>query len=158
MPLYHAAAGINSSLLNLITKGCIGVSVTWFGGFTMVLRRKFSARNFFQDCALYKVTIIQYIGEICRYLVATPPSEFDHSHCVKKAVGNGLSPAVWRQFQNRFQIPYIGEFYGATEGNANLINIFSQVFFFNFMFFHLVWCHGLSVAFDANHLPSIYFC
>jgi len=30
-------------------------------------------------------------------------------------VGNGLKPEVWAPFIERFKIPNIGEFYGATE-------------------------------------------
>jgi fatty-acyl-CoA synthase len=38
------------------------------------------------------------------------------------AVGNGLRGDIWLKFQERFAIPIIGEFYAATEGNANLVN------------------------------------
>ena len=38
----------------------------------MVLRKKFSASQFWDDCRKYNVTIIQYIGELCRYLLAQP--------------------------------------------------------------------------------------
>ena len=31
------------------------------------------------------------------------------------AIGNGLRPEIWEQFQERFNVPEIGEFYGATE-------------------------------------------
>ena len=34
--------------------------------------------------------------------------------------GNGLRPQIWKQFQERFQVGKISEFYGATEGNANI--------------------------------------
>ncbi|KAH3802841.1 hypothetical protein DPMN_156531 [Dreissena polymorpha] len=36
--------------------------------------------------------------------------------------GNGLQPGLWRDFQARFGVKMIGEFYGATEGNCNIIN------------------------------------
>lgn len=39
---------------------------------TMVLRSKFSASQFWDDCRKYNVTVIQYIGEIMRYLCNTP--------------------------------------------------------------------------------------
>jgi fatty-acyl-CoA synthase len=68
------------------------------------------------------VTVVQYIGELCRYLLATPPSEWDRKHKVRIAIGNGLRPEIWDAFQTRFNIPEIGEFYGATEGNAALVN------------------------------------
>ncbi len=38
------------------------------------------------------------------------------------ACGNGLRPEIWAQFKQRFQIPHIIEFYGATEGNVSLFN------------------------------------
>lgn len=38
------------------------------------------------------------------------------------AIGNGLRPDVWAQFQERFHIPVVGEFYGSTEGNVTLFN------------------------------------
>lgn len=37
--------------------------------------------------------------------------------------GNGLRGDVWIEFQQRFQIPNILEFYGATEGNVSLVNV-----------------------------------
>uniref|UniRef100_A0A183CMA2 AMP-binding domain-containing protein n=1 Tax=Globodera pallida TaxID=36090 RepID=A0A183CMA2_GLOPA len=38
-------------------------------------------------------------------------------------LGNGLRPQIWRDFVQRFGIEKIGEFYGSTEGNSNLLNI-----------------------------------
>ena len=40
--------------------------------------------------------------------------------------GNGLRPSIWQQFQDRFGVGFIGEFYGATEGNSNVLNIDSK--------------------------------
>ena len=37
--------------------------------------------------------------------------------------GNGLRPQIWNEFKSRFNVPYIGEFYGATESNISLINL-----------------------------------
>ena len=34
--------------------------------------------------------------------------------------GNGLRPQIWEEFVKRFGIEKIAEFYGATEGNANI--------------------------------------
>ena len=38
----------------------------------MVLRRKFSAHHFMEDVRQHNVTVIQYIGELCRYLLTVP--------------------------------------------------------------------------------------
>ena len=37
--------------------------------------------------------------------------------------GNGLRPQIWNEFRTRFNIPFIGEFYGATESNTSIMNI-----------------------------------
>jgi len=36
--------------------------------------------------------------------------------------GNGLRPVIWKEFKKRFNIKKIAEFYGATEGNASVVN------------------------------------
>jgi hypothetical protein len=48
-------------------------------------------------------------------------------YSVRLAVGNGLRPDIWKQFQDRFKISTIGEFYGSTEGNATLMNSQNKV-------------------------------
>lgn len=62
----------------------------------------------------------QYIGEICRYLMAQPPKATDTTHKVTTIFGNGLRPEIWSSFVKRFNIKHVGEFYGSTEGNANI--------------------------------------
>lgn len=57
---------------------------------------------------------------MCRYILATPPSPADKSHSIRTIFGNGLRPQIWKQFVDRFNIPNVAEFYGATEGNANI--------------------------------------
>ena len=111
LPLYHSAGGI-----------CALGTVFMVGG-SVVLRRKFSASHFWEDCAKYKPTLFQYIGELCRYLLNAPPHPQENAHTLRLAIGNGLRPEIWPAFQNRFKIPKIVEFYGATEGNVALLNI-----------------------------------
>lgn len=65
-----------------------------------------------------KATGIHYIGEMCRYLVASPPTPYDRAHNVRFAFGNGMRPDVWQEFKDRFNIEEIVEFYGATEGTG----------------------------------------
>lgn len=123
------------------------VTLVSCAGMTIVLRSKFSASQFWDDCRKYNVTIIQYIGEIMRYLCSTPqvcvmcgstqanfrnPAEMlsfpprqkfnDRSHRVRLAIGNGMRPEVWKEFISRFGDVQIREFYGATEGNFFLLN------------------------------------
>lgn len=88
----------------------------------MILARKFSATNFWEDVRANRATVIQYIGEICRYLLNNPESPLDKTHCVRMAHGNGMRPDVWTRFRDRFGIPLIGEWYASTEGTGALTN------------------------------------
>lgn len=111
LPLYHASALL------------LGVGSALACGVPLALRREFSARAFFEDVRRYDATATLYIGEICRYLLATPPSPDDRRHRLRVAVGNGLRPEVWQAFQERFGIPEIREFYGATEAPGGIVNL-----------------------------------
>ncbi|KAJ3336735.1 Fatty-acid-CoA ligase FadD6 [Gonapodya sp. JEL0774] len=110
LPLYHSAAGI-------------GLHVSWYRGTTLIIPRRFSARNYFREAAEYKATVVQYIGEIARFVLATPPSPHDRHHRVRAAFGNGLRPEIWEDFKERFRIPVVMEFYGSTEGCIFMLNI-----------------------------------
>ncbi|KAH3803076.1 long-chain fatty acid transport protein 1-like [Dreissena polymorpha] len=111
LPLYHTAGGI------------IGMGQAFLWGTTVVIKKKFSASGFWDDCLKYNCTAAQYIGEICRYLMAQPFRTTENQHRVRVMFGNGLQPGLWHDFQTRFGVNKIGEFYGATEGNCNIINI-----------------------------------
>ncbi|XP_050693749.1 long-chain fatty acid transport protein 4-like isoform X1 [Eriocheir sinensis] len=115
LPLYHTAGGI------------IGAGQTLFSGIPSVIRRKFSATQYWSDCIKYGCTAGQYIGEICRYLLNMPERPEDKQHKLRIMFGNGLRPTIWEEFQKRFKIPMVCEFYGSTEGNANIINIDGRV-------------------------------
>uniref|UniRef100_A0A8C9QVD9 Very long-chain fatty acid transport protein n=1 Tax=Scleropages formosus TaxID=113540 RepID=A0A8C9QVD9_SCLFO len=115
LPLYHSAGNI------------VGVGQCLIHGMTVVIRRKFSASRFWEDCIKYNCTIIQYIGEICRYLLNQPPREAEQQHCVRMALGNGLRQSIWEEFTSRFHVPQIAEFYGATECNCSLGNFDNKV-------------------------------
>ncbi|CAO1381785.1 unnamed protein product [Diamesa serratosioi] len=110
LPLYHTSGGM------------VGAGMVILKGSTMAIRKKFSASNFWTDCIKYNCTVAQYIGEICRFLLLTPPKPTDKLHSLRMLFGNGLRPQIWPQFVLRFGIPNIGEFYGATEGNSNIVN------------------------------------
>jgi carboxymethylenebutenolidase len=48
-------------------------------------------------------------------------------HRIRLACGNGLRPDIWENFQRRFRIPKILEWYAATEGNAVFFNFDGKV-------------------------------
>ena len=55
LPLYHTAGGQ------------LGIAATMFCGATSVIRKKFSASNFWKDCVKYDITATQYIGTLTRF-------------------------------------------------------------------------------------------
>jgi fatty-acyl-CoA synthase len=110
LPLYHSTGGMCS------------VGAALLNGGTFVLRRKFSASHFWDDVADNDCTMFVYIGELCRYLVNQPPHPKERAHRLRLGFGNGLRPEVWAEFQERFNVPRILEFYGSTEGNVSLFN------------------------------------
>jgi acyl-CoA synthetase (AMP-forming)/AMP-acid ligase II len=81
--------------------------------------------NKFQRPNFIFFQVVQYIGEICRYLLAQPHRPEETQHHVRLAYGNGLRPQIWEPFMERFNVGQIGEFYGATEGNASIGKISS---------------------------------
>ena len=110
LPMYHSVGGV------------VAVGAMLVSGGAIVVRTGFSARGFWDDVAASGATIFQYIGELCRYLVAAPERETPR-HALRLAVGNGLRADVWRAFEARFAIPRIVEFYAATEGSFSLFNL-----------------------------------
>ncbi|MEC8497759.1 MAG: long-chain-acyl-CoA synthetase, partial [Pseudomonadota bacterium] len=110
LPLYHSAGGV------------IAVGLALTSGASLVLKRKFSVNEFWDDVHKYKVTIFQYIGELCRYLLNAPYHKHEKDHNLRVVSGNGLRPDIWDNFKERFKITNILEFYGATEGNVSLMN------------------------------------
>jgi fatty-acyl-CoA synthase len=115
LPLYHSVGGIVAPCSML------------FAGASVALADKFSASHFWQDVARFDCTLFQYIGELCRYLLKAPASEFERQHRLRMACGNGLRGDIWESFQARFAIPRILEFYAATEGNFSLYNVEGKV-------------------------------
>ena len=104
------------------------VSFSFLMGSITIIKNKFSASNFWTDCTKHKANVSMYIGEICRYLLSVPPNKIkDKNHTVTKMIGNGLRPQIWSEFTDRFGIELINEFYGSSEGNSNIINIYNKV-------------------------------
>ncbi|XP_051972568.1 long-chain fatty acid transport protein 6 [Xyrauchen texanus] len=115
LPLYHMSA----SLLGI--GGCIEL------GATCVLKRKFSASQFWKDCVKFDITVFQYIGELCRYLIHQPKTEEEKAHHVRLAAGSGLRADVWREFVRRFGKIQIREAYGLTEASIGFVNYTEEI-------------------------------
>jgi fatty-acyl-CoA synthase len=111
LPMYHSVGGVLATGSALVAGGSV------------VIREKFSAREFWSDVVRWDCTLFQYIGELCRYLLHAEPSPGETEHRIRLACGNGLKADVWTAFQRRFAIQRILEFYAATEGNVSLFNV-----------------------------------
>ena len=111
LPMYHSVGGVQVPCAMLAAGGSV------------VLRNKFSASQFWKDLVRWDCSLVQYIGELCRYLLHTSSCQEETEHRIRLACGNGLSAEVWEAFQDRFRIPQILEFYAATEGSLSLFNV-----------------------------------
>ncbi|MBX7432499.1 long-chain-acyl-CoA synthetase FadD6 [Mycobacterium sp. Y57] len=113
LPLYH-----NNALT-------VALSSVLNSGATLALGKSFSASRFWDDIIRYDATAFVYIGEICTYLLNQPPKPTDRAHRVRVICGNGLRPAIWDEFTERFGIKRVCEFYAASEGNTAFVNVFN---------------------------------
>ncbi|MHA2183865.1 MAG: AMP-binding protein, partial [Promethearchaeota archaeon] len=111
LPLYHTHALIN------------GWGTSLQVGCTYAFRKKFSASNFWNDINKFGATCFYYIGEIPRYLLNRPKSEYVENTTLKKIIGLGLRKDIWDEFQSRFNIERIFEFYGSTDGPSGFLNL-----------------------------------
>ncbi len=112
LPLFHSSGFL------------IGAGSTLLTGTTLALARRLSVSRFWDDVCDHEATAFVYIGEVCRYLVNAPPHPRERSHKLTRIVGNGMRPDVWQTFVERFSPGLVHEFYGATEGNVNMTNLF----------------------------------
>lgn len=95
---------------------------TLSNGGTAIIARRFSRRQFWTDIRQSRANAIVYIGEMLRYLVQSPPDPKDKEHNVDLAFGLGLSPKIWEDFRERFGVPWIVEYYSASEATLSIMN------------------------------------
>ncbi|MDV7999714.1 long-chain-acyl-CoA synthetase [Rhodococcus sp. IEGM 1408] len=113
LPMYH-----NNALT--VGLGCILAS-----GACLAIEEHFSASKFWDQARAAGATAAIYIGEICRYLLNQEPGPGDRDHSIRVMTGNGLRPEIWTEFQQRFGIDRICEFYAASECNIAFVNAFN---------------------------------
>jgi fatty-acyl-CoA synthase len=117
LPLYHGAAATSVT------------STALAAGSSIVVRRKFSVRQFWVDIQKHNITVCQYIGEICRYLLnyaeATGTKPKDHK--LRCMLGAGLTETSWRRWLEYFGEMDVLEGWGSTEANTNLLNVDNHI-------------------------------
>ena len=113
LPFYHATAMV------------VCWSSVIASGASMAINNKFSVSGFWKDIKHYQATAFAYVGEMCKYLLNAPVSPFEKNNTLKKMMGNGLRPDIWKEFKTRFGIEQIAEFYGSSEGNIAFFNVFN---------------------------------
>jgi len=115
LPMHHSVGGV------------VAMGAPLVNGGSVALAERFSASRFFDDLARFDCTSFQYIGELCRYLVAAPRSEAEGRLKLRLALGNGLAPEVWRAMLERLGPIRVLEFYASTEGNVWLYNVEGRI-------------------------------
>lgn len=110
VPLYHNSGGT------------LGPGPCIVYGLSCHISTKFSASRFWAECKTYECTVVLYIGEMIRYVLAQPERDTDNTHQVRMLYGHGARKQLWNEFKKRFRVKDIREIYGSTEGNAGLIN------------------------------------
>jgi fatty-acyl-CoA synthase len=83
LPLCHSVGGIVAPCSMLAAGG------------SAVLAERYSSSHFWSDIVRFDCTLLQYIGELCRYLLRAPPSDYESRHRLRLACGNGLRSDVW---------------------------------------------------------------
>ena len=115
LPMYHTSGGV------------LGPGAALTAGASVVIRERFSSKTFWDDVVNHQCTAFVYIGELCRYLLNSQTHPQETKHKLRVACGNGLRPDIWVDFQQRFRIPKILEWYASTEGNCVFINFDSTI-------------------------------
>ncbi|HVW67882.1 MAG TPA: AMP-binding protein [Steroidobacteraceae bacterium] len=102
LPLFHGNAQFLSTIPALLS------------GARLVLARRFSASQFWNDIRANGCTEFNYIGSIIPILMKAAPSPADRDHAVRVMVGAGAPKDLFRPFERRFGVRLI-EGYGMSE-------------------------------------------
>lgn len=108
LPLFHGNAQFLSTVPALLA------------GARVVLARRFSASQFWDDIRRHRCTEFNYIGGIVSILMKADPSPADRDHTLRVMMGAGAPKELFRQFEQRFGV-CLFEGYGMSEIGIPLI-------------------------------------
>jgi fatty-acyl-CoA synthase len=83
-------------------------------GACLVLKRRFSASTFLPDVRRYGATFTSTIGRVLAYVLATPETDDDRDHRLKRVLAPEASATDMKRFTDRFGVPVVGG-YGSSE-------------------------------------------
>jgi len=101
LPLFHANPQMYA-VASVLTTGA-----------TLVLLRRFSASQFFNEAKRHRATGFTFVGTVLSILEKTHPGQ-QRDHSLRWGVGGGAPKRVWEAVQDRFGTR-INELYGMTE-------------------------------------------
>ena len=99
----------------------MNVGACLISGARLVLTRKFSASNFWDQARSHRVTVAHMVVSMAHFLLAQPDSYRDRDHRITRALIVPAPQTLVVAFAERFGIP-IFEMYGATEINIPILN------------------------------------
>ncbi|HEY0938904.1 MAG TPA: ATP-dependent acyl-CoA ligase [Steroidobacter sp.] len=108
LPLFHGNAQFLSTVPALLA------------GARVVLARRFSASQFWDDIRRHRCTEFNYIGGIVSILMKAEPSPADRDHPLRVMMGAGAPKGLFREFEQRFGVRLF-EGYGMSEIGIPLI-------------------------------------
>ncbi len=90
-------------------------------GATLVLRRHFSASNFWSDIRDNRCTLAYYVGTMPRMIFNQPADVLDGQHNLKALIGGGMPADIWQGFATRFNVKIV-ESYSASDTVGTINN------------------------------------
>jgi crotonobetaine/carnitine-CoA ligase len=113
-PLFHLNAKYTTVLAAMLVDG------------EVVMRDRFSASGFWDDCRAEGVTAFNYMGALLMMLFKQPERPDDADHRVRKAYGAPAPVTIFEDFQRRFGVRLV-EVYGSTELGIATANTIGDV-------------------------------
>ena len=111
LPMYHTVGGL------------VATGAVLLNGGSVVIREKFSVNEFWDDIVrqrMHDVPLHRRAVPLSGQPAAKP--QRDASTICGWPAATACGPTCGTEFQTRFRIPQILEFYGATEGNVSIFN------------------------------------
>ncbi|BBB33623.1 crotonobetaine/carnitine-CoA ligase [Thermotomaculum hydrothermale] len=86
-----------------------------YGGIKAVFSPKFTKSRIWDICRKYNCTTFSLLGGMAAGIFNEPEREDDSDNPVKVVVSAGMPKAIWRAFEERFNVK-VHEWYGSAEG------------------------------------------